>query len=54
MAGLISNIDHFPRISSKHGRFQISKIVFDGREREVHLGDSVMVEGKSQVLTDDH
>ena len=54
MVGLISNIDLFPRISSKHWRFQISKTVFDGRKSGVHLGASKMVEGKSEVLIDDH
>lgn len=54
VVGLISNTDHFPRISSKHGRFQIAKTVSDGRESGVHLGASKTVEGKSKVLGDDH
>lgn len=52
--GLISNIDHFPRISSEQWRFQISKAVFDGRGSEVDLGVSEMVERMPKVLMDDH
>ena len=54
MAGLISNTDHFPRIPSKHWRFQISKTIFDGRKSKMYLGASNLGEGKSQVLIDDH
>lgn len=54
MIGLISNIDHFPGISSKHWRFQISKAVFDGRGSGVDLGASEMVERMPKVLMDDH